>query len=66
MLDGYTKKPDAPVSAWCSKAWCSEAKGWCYQCNQLCPMKPDISEGSLWIEVGGNTCTTWSSSGARL
>jgi hypothetical protein len=66
MLDGYTKKPDAPESAWCSKAWCAEAMGWCYQCNQFCPMQPIIAEGTLWIEVGGNTCTPWSSSGARL
>jgi hypothetical protein len=54
-FDKYPWTPaDEPVTAWC------------YRCNQMCPVTPEISEGSLWIEVGGNTCTPWSASGARL
>lgn len=53
LLRGYSSRADE-IASWCSK------------CNSKCIAKPVALSDALWIEIGGNTCTPWSSSGARM
>ena len=40
-----------------------DATAWCYKCNAFCRIKPPPHNKQLVMEVGGNTCTPWSTAG---
>ena len=45
------------------------SKGAKYECvvhGAKCMAVPEVKAGSLWVEVGGNTCTPWASAGNRM
>ena len=41
-------------------------KCWCYVHEQYCFVKPCLSPNSRWVELGGNTCTPWTTSGVGM
>eukprot|EP00959_Pyramimonas_sp_CCMP1952_P017347 368350-Pyramimonas_sp.AAC.1 len=43
-----------------------EALCWCYMCQNYCRVTPPIGPNTIWIEIGGNTCTPWSIKGYQL
>ena len=42
------------------------ATGYCVRHKAMCPYKPVVARGDIWMELGGNTCTPWSMSGKKL
>ena len=36
-------------------------KAWCFKCCGNCPVHPKDLDGRLYMVIGGNTCTSWSS-----
>ena len=37
----------------------------CKKHGQECPCRPCLESGDIWVELSGNTCTPWSSSGSQ-
>ena len=44
-----------------------DTHGWCFAHHKKCPYKAptDVGGAQLFVEVGGNVCTPWSSAGSR-
>jgi hypothetical protein len=42
-----------------------DSMGHCHVCKKHCPHVPQLEDGDLWLEIGGNTCTPWSVNGKR-
>lgn len=49
-----------------SVEFCADAMDWSFRCQKMCRLLPLFSANSVWLEIGGNTCTPWSSAGAGL
>ena len=52
FLDGVEVDPDVEC--------------WCFVHNRPCRVRPDVPPGAVWLEIGGNTCTPWTTSGKHL
>lgn len=50
------------VDAWQAKVWCVKHQRYCRWCPKRLP-EWTRDEITLWMEVGGNTCTPWSARG---
>ena len=46
-----------------------DKKAWCYKCQKKCRLSPcgsKLEVGTLYMEIGGHTCTPWSNAGQRM